>query len=347
MVHRSKAEDPLEIVLLNSDNRLLLSCWGDALIPAIDAEFDERKPHALNSIKHQFKGQKSDAEVEDIYTNGIPEPSPPEYWERRPRYLRVQTDANTRKAVQDMVDIIYKCVNGHGNALSWFATRMINSLFAGFMRSAYNSQGNLVASRERDEHGNSFGIEHWVSSVMSYTDFERGFVGKLEQIGKQHLTELQVLQLSVWASEVLTVLKVNTRSQVLERKNTLIGGNGQPWINLWLPVLDRLREFLKDSSNCTATPSPSDVRIGPGAAIADRNAAMLALDEAENLLASAIVSGDTASYTKMAATLAGSWTATKTLSRKASIAFKEDVNVLGAAAQEIEHPWRPSNYVQL
>ena len=61
---------------------------------------------------------------------------------------RVQSVANTRRAVQDMVDIIYKCVNGEANALSWFATRLIDDLFAGFQRSAYNKQGKLVASRE-------------------------------------------------------------------------------------------------------------------------------------------------------------------------------------------------------
>ena len=61
---------------------------------------------------------------------------------------RVQLEANTRRAVQDMVDIIFKCVNGEANALSWFATRLIDDLFVGFQRSAYNKQGKLVASRE-------------------------------------------------------------------------------------------------------------------------------------------------------------------------------------------------------
>ena len=61
---------------------------------------------------------------------------------------RLQMDADTRRAAQDMVDIIWKCANGETNVLSWFATRLIDSWFEGFKTAAYNRNGVLVADRE-------------------------------------------------------------------------------------------------------------------------------------------------------------------------------------------------------
>ena len=57
MLHRPDSESELELLVLNSDNRLLLSCWGDALETTIDQELSHEKNgmkwHA-KMIRHLF-----------------------------------------------------------------------------------------------------------------------------------------------------------------------------------------------------------------------------------------------------------------------------------------------------
>ena len=56
--------DPLELVLVDSENNQQLTCWGDNLIPTLDKEFDERKPRAIKGIQIQFKEMNlTDAQV--------------------------------------------------------------------------------------------------------------------------------------------------------------------------------------------------------------------------------------------------------------------------------------------
>lgn len=92
MLHRPDSESQLELLVLNSDNRLLLSCWGDALETTIDQEIAGRKEGAIKHIRHVFGKDNpnlTDEEVEDIYNNGRPEgKAHPRYWTWKPRYMR-------------------------------------------------------------------------------------------------------------------------------------------------------------------------------------------------------------------------------------------------------------------
>lgn len=92
LLHRPDPESALELLVLNSDNRLLLSCWGDALEPTIDKEIEGRKEGAIKHIRHVFGKDNpnlTDEEVEDIYNNGRPEGiAHPRYWSWKPRYMR-------------------------------------------------------------------------------------------------------------------------------------------------------------------------------------------------------------------------------------------------------------------
>lgn len=140
-------------------------------------------------------------------------------------------------------------------------------------------------------------------------------------------TEEQVAQLISWANEVITTLKTKPKSPTLSRTSTL--GGDKPWVNLFLPVVDKLLTFLTDKT------------VTAGTKVALSNTASIAFEEAQNLLASAIVSGDTGAYQQMAQNMASSYTDTTKTTRETSIAFKSD---LVPQAANIEHPWRPSNF---
>eukprot|EP00658_Telonema_sp_P-2_P048492 TRINITY_DN3688_c0_g1_i9.p1 TRINITY_DN3688_c0_g1~~TRINITY_DN3688_c0_g1_i9.p1 ORF type:complete len:661 (-),score=150.59 TRINITY_DN3688_c0_g1_i9:296-2278(-) len=337
LLHRANAESQLELLVLNSDNRLLLSSWGDAALEAaVDMEMAGNKESALKSIQRHFKDENlTPDQLEDIYLNGRPEPgiNDPQYWNWRPRWVRLQTDVSTRRAAQDMTDIIWKCANGQASVLNWFATRLLASWFGSFRETAFNKDGILVADRQTDEGGHCCGIEHWVSSVRSYSDFRMNFVHKLMEIGLDHLTDEQVAQLKSFVKEIEGAIKANTEK--LSRQGTLSAANGTPWIHFFLPVLDELFEFVQGGK------PGQDAPPSAGRALADRNTALMAMEQAENDLASAIMAGDVPACKQSASALSAAYSSSKVLTRQASDRVKEQMQREPTELQ-ISRPWRPT-----